>query len=149
MAEVGIFVGTMYGNALLVAEEAQAILSQHGHQATVFEDPTLADWEGFSQKIALVVTSTTGQGELPSSIVPLYEDIHARLGHQPTLRYGVIGLGDSSYSHFCGGAKKFDALLQEQGASRLGEPLFIDAVDHPEPETVAIPWVEAWVALLN
>jgi flavodoxin len=27
MAEVGIFVGTMYGNALLVAEEAQTILA--------------------------------------------------------------------------------------------------------------------------
>ncbi|MDU1107927.1 MAG: flavodoxin, partial [Enterobacter sp.] len=25
MAEVGIFVGTMYGNSLLVAEEAEAI----------------------------------------------------------------------------------------------------------------------------
>lgn len=33
MAEVGIFVGTMYGNSLLVAEEAQAILSGLGHQA--------------------------------------------------------------------------------------------------------------------
>jgi flavodoxin len=39
MAEVGIFVGTMYGNSLLVAEEAQAILSGLGHKAKVFEDP--------------------------------------------------------------------------------------------------------------
>ena len=37
MAEVGIFVGTMYGNSLLVAEEAQAILSGLGHQAKVFD----------------------------------------------------------------------------------------------------------------
>lgn len=35
MAEVGIFVGTMYGNSLTVAEEAQAILSGLGHQAKV------------------------------------------------------------------------------------------------------------------
>lgn len=27
MAEIGIFVGTMYGNSLLVAEEAEAILT--------------------------------------------------------------------------------------------------------------------------
>ena len=39
MAEIGIFVGTMYGNALLVAEEAEAILTAQGHKATVFEDP--------------------------------------------------------------------------------------------------------------
>lgn len=37
MAEIGIFVGTMYGNALLVAEEAEAILTAQGHKATVFE----------------------------------------------------------------------------------------------------------------
>ena len=30
MADIGIFVGTMYGNALLVAEEAEAILSGLG-----------------------------------------------------------------------------------------------------------------------
>jgi flavodoxin len=45
MAEVGIFVGTMYGNALLVAEEAEAILAGMGHKATVYEDPELADWQ--------------------------------------------------------------------------------------------------------
>ena len=42
MAEIGIFVGTMYGNSLLVAEEAEAILTAQGHKATVFEDPELS-----------------------------------------------------------------------------------------------------------
>ncbi|VFS82688.1 flavodoxin [Raoultella terrigena] len=51
MAEVGIFVGTMYGNALLVAEEAEAILSGLGHKAKVFEDPEVQDWEPYSGKI--------------------------------------------------------------------------------------------------
>ena len=86
MAEVGIFVGTMYGNSLLVAEEAQAILSALGHQAEVFEDPEVKDWEPYTGKYALVVTSTTGQGDLPDSIVPLYEGIKDM--YQPHLRYG-------------------------------------------------------------
>jgi hypothetical protein len=47
MAEVGIFVGTMYGNSLLVAEEAEAILSGQGHKATVYEDPEVKDWEKY------------------------------------------------------------------------------------------------------
>lgn len=37
MAEIGIFVGTMYGNSLLVAEEAEAILARQGHSATVLK----------------------------------------------------------------------------------------------------------------
>ena len=92
MAEVGIFVGTMYGNSLLVAEEAEAILLSQGHKATVC---------------------------------------------------------DSSYTHFCGGGKQFDALLQEQSAQRVGEMLLIDAGEHPEPESESNPWVEQWGALLK
>lgn len=61
MAEIGIFVGTMYGNSLLVAEEAEAILTAQGHKATVFEDPELSDWLPYQDKYVLVVTSTTGR----------------------------------------------------------------------------------------
>lgn len=147
MAEVGIFVGTMYGNALLVAEEAQTILTAHSHKAQVFEDPEVGDWESYQGKFALVVTSTTGQGDLPDSIVPLYQGIQDM--YQPHLRYGIIALGDSTYSHFCGGGKKFDALLQEQGAQRIGDMLMIDASEDPEPESVSNPWVEQWAKLLS
>ena len=134
MAEIGIFVGTMYGNSLLVAEEAEAILTAQGHKATVFEEP-------YQDKYVLVVTSTTGQGDLPDSIVPLFQGIKDSLGFQPNLRYGVIALGDSSYVNFCNGGKQFDALLQEQSAQRVGEILLIDASENPEPETESNPWV--------
>lgn len=147
MADIGIFVGTMYGNALLVAEEAEAILSGLGHKAKVFEDPEVQDWEPYSGKYALVVTSTTGQGDLPDSIVSLYEGMKDM--YQPHLRYGIIALGDSTYANFCGGGKTFDALLQEQGARRIGDMLMIDASEDPEPESVSNPWVEQWASLLE
>ena len=147
MADIGIFGGTMYGNALLVAEEAEAILSGLGHKAKVFEDPEIQDWEPYSGKYVLVVTSTTGQGDLPDSIVPLYEGMKDM--YQPHLRYGIIALGDSTYANFCGGGKTFDALLQEQGARRIGDMLMIDASEDPEPESVSNPWVEQWASLLE
>ena len=147
MAEVGIFVGTMYGNSLLVAEEAETILSGLGHKATVFEDPMVSDWESYTGKYVLVVTSTTGQGDLPDSIVPLFNDLQDM--YQPHLRYGIIALGDSTYANFCGGGKRFDALLQEQGAQRIGEMLMIDASEDPEPESVSNQWVEQWATLLK
>lgn len=147
MADIGIFVGTMYGNALLVAEEAEAILSGLGHKAKVFEDPEIQDWEPYSGKYVLVVTSTTGQGDLPDSIVPLYEGMKDM--YQPHLRYGIIALGDSTYANFCGGGKTFDALLQEQGARRIGDMLMIDASEDPEPESVSNLWVEQWASLLE
>lgn len=147
MAEIGIFVGTMYGNSLLVAEEAETILAGLGHQAKVFEDPMVSDWESYTGKYVLVVTSTTGQGDLPDSIVPLFNDLQDM--YQPHLRYGIIALGDSTYANFCGGGKRFDTLLQEQGAQRIGDMLMIDASEDPEPESVSNPWVEQWATLLK
>ncbi|QNK33506.1 flavodoxin [Serratia sp. JUb9] len=149
MAQVGIFVGTVYGNALLVAEEAETILIEQGHEVKLFEEGTLEEWQAYHQHYALVVTSTTGQGDLPDSIAPLFVAIRDRVGYQPELRYGVIALGDSSYDNFCGAGRVFDALLQEQGATRVGEVLEIDAMEQPEPEVVSCPWVEKWAALLK
>lgn len=120
MAEIGIFVGTMYGNSLLVAEEAEAILARQGHSATVFEDPELSDWQQYQDKVALVVTSTTGQGDLPDSIAPLFHGIKDTVGFQPNLRYGVIALGDSSYPNFCNGGKQFDACCRSKARSGWG-----------------------------
>lgn len=148
MAEVGIFVGTIYGNALLVAEEAQAVLTDLGHTARVFEDAQAKDWEPYRSGYALIVTSTTGQGDLPDSIVPLFEAVKA-IGWHPELKYGLIALGDSMYDNFCGGGKQFDALLQEQGATRLGDVLTIDASETTEPESVSTPWVEHWGSQLK
>ena len=61
MAKIGIFTGTVYGNALLVAEEAQPVLEAQGHEVKVFEDPSLADWQAYSKEVALIVTSTPGR----------------------------------------------------------------------------------------
>ncbi|MFO6299230.1 flavodoxin [Rahnella selenatireducens] len=149
MAEVGIFVGTVYGNALLVAEEAETVLKSQGHDVKLFEEGTLEAWQYYRHHFVLVVTSTTGQGVLPDTIAPLYAAIRDTVGYQPELRYGIIALGDSSYDHFCGGGHKLDDLLQEQGASRIGEMLEIDAMETAEPETVAIPWAEKWGQLLK
>lgn len=146
MAKIGIFVGTVYGNALLVAEEAQPELEALGHEVKVFEDGTLEDWQKYSQDVVLVITSTTGQGDLPDNIRALFASLQDQ--YQPTLRYGVIALGDSSYDNFCGGGKHFDALLQEQGAQRVGSLFEVDAIENPEPEEVTTPWVKQWAAQL-
>ncbi|CAJ0993189.1 flavodoxin [Pantoea sp. Nvir] len=144
MEKIGIFVGTVYGNALLVAEEAQLILQRQGHEVAVFDDPTLDQWQDYVSDVALVITSTTGQGDFPDTIARLYQDVKGKIDYQLNLRYGVIALGDSSYSNFCGAGKTFDALLQQQRAQRIGNILLLDVVEDPEPELISSPWVEAW-----
>ncbi|AUU36401.1 flavodoxin [Proteus mirabilis] len=147
MAKIGIFVGTVYGNALAVAEEAQRILLEHKHQANIYEEGTLADWQKYST--VLVISSTTGQGDLPDTIAPLFYELRDNVGYQPNLHYGLIALGDSSYDNFCGAGMQFEALLQDHQAKRIGEILKIDSMDIAEPEVFAINWLENWATLLN
>lgn len=147
MAKIGIFVGTVYSNALAVAEEAQRILLEHKHQANIYEEGTLADWQKYST--VLVISSTTGQGDLPDTIAPLFYELRDNVGYQPNLHYGLIALGDSSYDNFCGAGMQFEALLQEHQAKRIGEILKIDSMDIAEPEVFAINWLENWATLLN
>lgn len=150
MLNIGIFVGTVYGNALAVAEEAENIFIAQGHEVTIFDEPTLNDWLEYNdgERIALIITSSTGQGDLPDSITPLYTAINDQLGYQPNLRYGIIALGDSSYDHFCGAGLRFDVLLAEQSATRIGDILLIDGMEEAIPEEFAKPWLQEWGAAL-
>ncbi|HBO23264.1 MULTISPECIES: flavodoxin [unclassified Providencia] len=150
MSKIGIFVGTVYGNSLAVAEAAQDILAQQGHEIVIFDEPTLDDWQSYNSdnNIALIVTSSTGQGDFPDTIAPLFYEIKDVLGYQPDLRYGIIALGDSSYESFCGAAKHFDELLTEQSGTRIGDVLFIDATEVDTPEEFAKAWIQAWSELI-
>ncbi|WMQ74954.1 MAG: hypothetical protein GPOALKHO_001972 [Sodalis sp.] len=148
MAQIGIFVGTVYGNALLTAEEVESVLTEQGHQVTLFEDGNLEQWQVYAERVILIITSTTGQGGLPGNILPLFQQVKDKLGHQSALRYGVIALGDSSYDTFCGAGHAFDVLLQEQGATLVGDLLEIDAMKYPKPEIPACRWAAQWGVLL-
>lgn len=148
MAKIGIFVGSVYGNAQMVAEEAQRLLQQQGHTVELFDEPILTDWEAYQQECVLIITSTTGQGDLPDTIRPLFESLQSANHHYPALHYGLIALGDRSYEYFCGAGHRFDDLMQQLGAQQVGELLEIDAAEVEEPEIYARPWIEAWGKLL-
>ena len=149
MAHIIILVGTMYGNALEAARACSVELAAKGHQVRIAEAPAYADMTADKDATLLICTSSTGMGDLPDTIMPLYCEL---LDESPSLfgrQYGLIGLGDSSYDNFNGGARTLDALFQDLGAKRIGEPLFIDGRVDYEPEKPAADWVKSWAKLLN
>jgi MioC protein len=146
MLDLTILVGTMTGNAQLVAQELELILDDgetrvrtrlmDGLDASVFAGGGLF----------LVCTSTYGQGDVPDNAKHLYASLTATRPDLANVRYGVVALGDRTYAEtFCNGGRRFDALLAELGAKRIGEILFHDASSGVLAEEAASGWVGPWM----
>ena len=145
---LNILVGTMTGIAQLVAQEIELRLDGEGIKVNTIEmdalDPTVFDREG----VFLICTSTYGQGDVPDNARDLYQALCDQRPDLSHVSYGVIALGDRTYGDtFCFGGKRFDKILGELGAQRIGELLLHDASAGTLPEDEAAEWIEGWVQL--
>ncbi|AJE16410.1 flavodoxin [Stutzerimonas balearica] len=148
--KVAILSGSVYGNAEDVARHAQRLLSEAGfeawHDPRAQLDPLLA----FAPQALLVVTSTTGMGELPDSFVPLYSALRDRLPDWRGIPGGIIALGDASYGDtFCGGGELVRELFVELGVRDVQDMLRLDASETVTPEADAEPWIASFAQALR
>ena len=143
-----LLVGTMTGTAQLVAQELELVWDDGEVQVETLLmdelDSSVFDRDG----VFLVVTSTYGQGDVPDNAKHLYEDLKAKRPDLTRVRYGVFGLGDRTYAEtFNFGGKRFDDILGELGAQRIGERVQHDASSGVLPEETAEEWGQGWLAL--
>lgn len=141
MANIILISGSVFGAATLTADEIEEKLLSAGHQIVRPDPPNVESLTDESQEILVVCTSSTGNGDLPDELVPLYTALRSDYPKIIHLDYVVVALGDSSYETFCGGGLSIDAALADIGARQLAEPLQIDALEETEPESVAPDWV--------
>ena len=149
MAEkLTILVGTMTGTAEMVAEEMSDALAEAGFEPAVKPMDSL-DAAAFAEPgLYLVVSSTYGQGDVPDNAMNLYNDLCAKKPDLKHVRYGVFSLGDRTYAEtFNFGGKRFDDLLTELGAQRIGERVQHDASSGVLPEETAQEWGADWLTL--
>ena len=144
--KISILVGTMTGTAQLCAQEMELALGDDDTEVeTVLMDGL--DASVFSRKsIFLICTSTYGQGDVPDNARALYEQLKSARPNLSHVRYGVFGLGDRTYAEtFNFGGKRFDELLGELGAERIGERHTHDASSGILPEETALEWCQEWL----
>jgi MioC protein len=145
--ELTILVGTMTGNAQLVAQELELILDDGETRVQVRVMDGLDAGAFAPGGLFLVCTSTYGQGDVPDNAKPLYESLIATRPDLAAIQYGVIALGDRTYGDtFCNGGRRFDAILAELGARRIGDILFHDASSGTLAEEAAAEWIGPWIA---
>ena len=143
-----LLVGTMTGTAQLVAQELELVWDDGEMQVETLLMDQLDSSVFERDGVFLLVTSTYGQGDVPDNAKRFYEDLKAKRPDLARLRYGVFGLGDRTYAEtFNFGGKRFDNLLAELGAQRIGERVQHDASSGVLPEEMAAEWGEGWLAL--
>ena len=145
-----ILIGTMTGTAQLCAQEMELALGDDETQVEALLmdnlDSTVFEREG----AFLVCTSTYGQGDVPDNARALYENLQQKRPDLSKVRYGVFGLGDRTYAEtFNYGGKRFDEILTELGARRVGERYKHDASSGVLPEEMAVQWCQEWVSKLQ
>ncbi len=140
MANISIVMGSVYGSAQFVAEEIELELNNAGHQAKLLTPPSLE--EADSADVLIVVTSTTGSGDIPENLMPFYNQLKKEPKSLAELQFAVVSLGDSSYlDSYCGAGKKIQEALVDLGARALSAPLELDAMETTTPEEEAMPWI--------
>ncbi|HZD31700.1 MAG TPA: flavodoxin domain-containing protein [Candidatus Angelobacter sp.] len=140
-----ILVGTMTGTAEMVAQEVQTALEAAGHAASIrmMDDLDAAIFQPGGA--FLICTSTYGQGDVPDNAQGLISSLETERPDLSAVTYGVIALGDLTYKDtFCEGGLRFDTLLTELGARRVGEILQHDASSGTLPEEIAAQWIVPW-----
>lgn len=148
--KITILVGTMTGTAEMVADEVEAALGARGFDVTVRPmdglDASVLDDAG----TVLICTSTYGQGDVPDNARDFLASMEAAAPDLSDLRYGLIALGDRTYSQtYCFGGLLFDTLFTRLGAHRIGESLCHDASSGELAEDAAVEWVAEWADLLD
>ena len=70
-------------------------------------------------KNVAIVTSTTGEGDLPTNGEDFWDDLKNSDKNFNNLKYSVCALGDRGHDIFCGAGKKVDEKLSQLGAQKM------------------------------
>jgi MioC protein len=144
--DLTILVGTMTGNAQHVAQEVELTLDDGETRVTTRLMDGLDAAVFAPGGLFLICTSTYGQGDVPDNAKQLYESLIAARPELSQVQYGIVALGDRTYQDtFCNGGRRFDAILGELGARRIGDILFHDASSGTLAEEAAAEWIGPWM----
>lgn len=147
-----ILYGSETGNAEEIANELGK-MAQRLHYRTAVDEMDnfkLSNLLHFS--MAIFVTSTTGQGDMPKNASKFWRNLRReklnRSGCLRKLKFTIFGLGDSSYPKFNWAARKLRVRLLQLGASeffRAGEG---DERHDNGIDSIYLPWYQDLRAFL-
>ncbi|GGW91735.1 assimilatory sulfite reductase (NADPH) flavoprotein subunit [Alteromonas halophila] len=115
-----VLYGSQTGNAKELATQFQAKAEEAGITSKLV---SMADYKPRQLKNethVVVFVSTHGEGDAPDDAIEFHEFLGGKKAPKlSSLKYAVLGLGDSSYEFFCQTGKDIDSRLSALGASSV------------------------------
>jgi MioC protein len=144
---ITVLYGTETGNAEMLAEDVTSHL-EGDHDVTCTNLCDFAPADFTPDHFYLVICSTYGDGELPSSAKPFAEALELSRPDLSGIHFAIFGLGDTEYDathNF--GSKILAEMLAAHGATQIGERVIHDASGPDMADDLAMPWADASVDL--
>lgn len=119
------------GNAARIARQTAQQLNASGKNTQLITLNQLNVEQLTCIKQLLIIASTYGEGEAPDNgnrfVARTLESLSPTA--LSSLEYLVLGLGDSSYLHFCGFAQQLHNALHHCGAHAMADMISVDKLD--------------------
>lgn len=140
--------GTETGNAELAAVEVEAALSPF--LDSEFVSLTELELDQLTDDTLLVVCcSTYGDGEYSDGADVFAETLNSERPDFSGLSYAIFGLGDTTYETYNFASINLSNLLQERGATRVGEHGMHDASSADFVDSAAQEWAATLVPVVR
>lgn len=150
MKKVVIVSGTVFGTSEEVAYAAEEMLQAQGIDVEYNNRVTYQQLAASEAEVLLVVTSTTGMGELPGALNVLVHELQDMPPQWAIKQGAIIALGDASYGEtFCAGGEQVREMFAELGITELQPMLRLDGSATVTPELDAVSWIEQLISLLQ
>lgn len=120
--ELTILYGSESGNSENLASQSAKLAKQKGFKAKILNMSDTTPQKVAEADNLLVIVSTWGEGDPPETALDFYAAFMSEEAPKfEGTRFAVLGLGDTSYEHFCKMGKDFDHQLENLGAKRIYE----------------------------
>lgn len=137
-SEYVILVGSETGTAYEFANKLFKSLTSMGKAVYITELNNYAKFE--KAKHLIVVTSTYGDGDAPTN-ARKFETNFGTIEQPNNISYSVVGLGSTSYPHFCEFAIKVDSILQQAKGFHPSLPLH--KINNGDASALS-KWTQEW-----
>ena len=138
----------MLGTTEYVAEACEEQLNSLDHEVNLHLKPNFSSilkatlsQDRSQNSIWLICTSTHGAGDFPDNIQTFVEDLKNCEQDLSSIRFIIIGIGDSNYDTFCKSAFELNKLLITKGCKELLAIKTMDMSQEIDPEDLAQLWL--------